>query len=98
MIVTCVHIQVKEAYLEAFVEASTKNHLASIQEEGNLRFDMAQDASDPSIFLLYEAYENENQAAAHKNTPHYLEWRETVAEMMAKPRKGIRYNLLKAGL
>ena len=56
-----------------------------------MRFDVLQDAGDDSKFVLYEAYENEQSAAAHKQTAHYLEWRETVADWMARPREGIKY-------
>ena len=91
MIVTLVHVWVKEDYIEDFREASIKNHRESIKEPGNLRFDVLQDANDPSKFVLYEAYESEEASAAHKETPHYLEWRETVAEWMAEPREGIAY-------
>ena len=49
---------------------------------------------DPARFVLYEAYTNEEAAAAHKETAHYLKWRETVAPWMAMPRKGIRYTSL----
>ena len=27
-------------------------------------------------------------AAAHKQTPHYAAWRDAVADMMAEPRRG----------
>jgi autoinducer 2-degrading protein len=30
-------------------------------------------------------------AAAHKQTPHYAQWRETVADWMAEPRQGVPY-------
>jgi autoinducer 2-degrading protein len=30
-------------------------------------------------------------AAAHKQTAHYLNWRDSVADMMAEPRKGVSY-------
>ena len=43
-------------------------------------------------FALYEAYEDQSVSTAHKDTAHYLEWRETVAPWMATPREGIRYN------
>jgi autoinducer 2-degrading protein len=48
-----------------------------------------QDSEDEGRFILYEAYATAEDAAAHKQTPHYAEWRDTVAEMMAKPRKGV---------
>jgi autoinducer 2-degrading protein len=62
-----------------------------VAEPGNRRFDVLRDAADPNRFLLYEAYASAEDAAAHKRTAHYLKWRDTVADMMAEPRKGISY-------
>ena len=89
---TTVHVYVKSESVDDFIEASRKNHLASVQEPENRRFDVLQDAADPTKFVLYEAYATAAGAAAHKETGHYLEWRETVAEMMAKPREGIAHH------
>jgi autoinducer 2-degrading protein len=94
MIATFVHVWVKEAYVEAFKKASIANHKESIKEAGNLRFDVLQDTEDHSKFVLYEAYESEEASAAHKNTAHYLNWRETVADWMAQPRQGIKHKIL----
>jgi autoinducer 2-degrading protein len=94
MIVTFVHVWVKKEYIEPFIKASVSNHNESVKEPGNLRFDFLQDASDPTKFVLYEAYESDEAAAAHKTTPHYLKWRETVADWMAKPREGIKHFIL----
>ncbi len=93
-ILTCVHVWVKPENVEEFKAASIENHLHSCKEEGNLRFDVCQDASDPCKFMLYEAYTDEQSAAAHKETAHYQKWRDTVASMMAQPRKGDKYNIL----
>ncbi|VFN00726.1 MAG: Quinol monooxygenase YgiN, partial [Candidatus Kentron sp. G] len=71
MIVTCVTVSVKSENIGDFIEASRKNHEGSIKEPGNMRFDVLQSKDDPSRFLLYEAYENEESAAAHKRTEHY---------------------------
>ena len=89
MHVTIVHVWVKPERLDAFIEASRANHEASVQEPGNRRFDILQDAEDPNKFVLYEAYATAEDAAAHKDTQHYLVWRETVADMMARPRQGV---------
>jgi autoinducer 2-degrading protein len=94
MIVTFVHVLVKADRIEEFKHASIANHKESINEPGNLRFDILQDDADPSKFVLYEAYASEKASAAHKNTPHYLKWRETVADWMAQPRKGIKHRIL----
>lgn len=92
MYVTVVYIHVKSEHREDFIQASTKNHLCSIKEAGNQRFDLLQLPEDPNQFVLYEAYETKEQAAAHKDTEHYSQWRETVADWMAEPRRGVVYN------
>lgn len=91
MHVTLVHVRVKPGSEAAFIEACRKNHLASVQEPGNRRFDILQDSVNPTCFMLYEAYASEAEAAAHKQTGHYLAWRDEVAELMAEPRQGVRY-------
>jgi autoinducer 2-degrading protein len=94
MIVTIVHVEVKPEYVESFIRATTENHLESVKEPGNLRFDVLQNDAEPNRFVLYEAYETEELAAAHKTTAHYLRWRETVAPWMAVPREGIRHTAI----
>lgn len=94
MIATIVHIWVQEAFIKDFIAASLENHKNSVEEPGNLRFDFLQDAENPAKFTFYEAYESAEAAAAHKNTTHYLKWKETVADWMAKPRQGIRHNII----
>ena len=91
MTVTIVHIEVLPDHVDEFIRASTENHLESVKEPGNLRFDLLRNEDYPNRFVLYEAYENQSAAAAHKDTAHYLMWRKTVAPWMAKPREGIRY-------
>ena len=94
MIVTCVTVYVKPENTEEFIRATRENHQNSVKEKGNLRFDFLRCASDPGRFFLYEAYESEEASAAHKNTAHYLKWKETVAPWMAKPREGIAHKVI----
>ena len=91
MHVTLVHVQVKPVHIDDFIGATWLNHEASIQESGNCRFDVLQSPENPGHFILYEAYASAEAAAAHKQTTHYLVWRDTVADWMAEPRKGVRY-------
>jgi autoinducer 2-degrading protein len=94
MIATLVHVYVKEEYIDQFIEATLENHRASVQEPGNLRFDVLQDDENPAKFTLYEAYESDEAAAAHKKTGHYKKWKETVAEWMDKPREGVKHQIV----
>ena len=94
MIATLVHVQVKPECITSFIETTRQNHENSVQERGNFRFDILQDAKDPAKFVLYEVYESEQGAAAHKETAHYAAWRDAVAPWMAKPREGVKHSLL----
>ena len=91
MHVTLVHVHVEKAHIDDFITATEKNHKASIEEPGNRRFDVLQSTDDPAHFVLYEAYATAEDAAAHKQTAHYLEWRDRVAGWMAMPRLGELY-------
>lgn len=91
MVVTTVMVKIKPSHIDDFINASTANHERSIEEPGNMRFDILQSVDDPTAFMLYEAYESKEAAAAHKQTRHYEVWRDTVAPWMAEPRKGILY-------
>jgi len=92
MHVTIVHVKVKAEHVSEFLEATRENHVGSVQEPENMRFDVLQLGSDPTHFVLYEAYGSAEAAAAHKKTPHYLKWRERVEPWMAEPRCGVNYN------
>lgn len=91
MHVTIVHVHVKPERVADFIDACRRNHEGSVREPGNRRFDILQSAEDPARFVLYEAYASAADAAAHKETAHYLAWRETVADWMAEPRRGVPY-------
>jgi (4S)-4-hydroxy-5-phosphonooxypentane-2,3-dione isomerase len=94
MIVTVVTVYVKDEHIDDFIKASMENHQNSVKEPGNLRFDVLQCSTDPTRFTLYEAYETEAAAAAHKNSSHYVKWRVLVAPWMKKPREGIAHSVI----
>lgn len=94
MITTLVYVHVKPEFVDRFIEATQENHEHSVKENGNFRFDVLQDENDPTKFILYEVYESEQSAAAHKETLHYAKWRDTVATWMAEPRQGVRHKML----
>jgi autoinducer 2-degrading protein len=94
MVVRLVHVVVASEHVDDFIRATRINHEASIREPENLRFDVLQDPDDPTRFVLYEAYESEAGAAAHRETPHYAVWRDAVEPWMAEPRRGIAYAVI----
>ena len=91
MLIVHVLVHVKAEKVEEFRAASIENARASIQEEGVARFDVVQQQDDPTRFVLVEAYRRAADPGRHKETSHYREWRDAVADMMAEPRKSIKY-------
>ena len=94
MYVVCVTVWVKPEYVDQFIAATRDNHINTRQEPGNVRFDVLQAEDDPSRFFLYEVYRTKEDFTRHQQTPHYLRWRETVADWMAQPRQGVRHHSL----
>ena len=97
MLVVHVHVQVKADKVEAFKVATADNACNSVQEPGVARFDVIQQQDDPTRFVLVEVYRTADDPARHKETAHYQRWRDTVAEMMAEPRRGVKYTNLFPG-
>ena len=91
MLVVHVHVHVKPDAIEAFRLAAIANAHNSVQEPGIARFDVVQQADDPTRFVLVEAYRSSEAVAAHKETAHYKTWRDAVADMMAEPRTSVKY-------
>ena len=90
MQIVLVHVNVKPEFIEAFKQATIENASHSVKEVGIARFDVIQQVEDPAKFILVEVYKTADAPAAHKETAHYIRWRDTVAEMMAEPRQGIK--------
>ena len=90
LLIVHVHVRVKPECIEAFKAATLANARASVQEAGIARFDVCQQADDPTRFVLVEAYRTPAAPAAHKETAHYALWRDTVATMMAEPRSSVK--------
>ena len=87
MNVTLVEINVKADKVDEFIAVFRENHLGSVKEPGNLRFDVLQDPDVATRFYIYEAYQNDEAVLAHKQTPHYLACVEKLDGMMSEPRK-----------
>jgi quinol monooxygenase YgiN len=86
-----VFVHVKPEAVEDFRTATTDNASHSVREPGVARFDLLQQADDPTRFTIIEVYRNPAGHAAHRETAHYARWRDTVADMMAEPRTAVVY-------
>ena len=91
MLVYAVDVKVKKGFEDEFLKACLDNRKGTRTEPGNYRFDISQSSDEPGTFFLYEVYASEDDVAAHKETTHYLKWRETVADWMEVPRTGRKF-------
>lgn len=97
MLIVHVHVRVKPDAVEAFTAATLENARRSVEELGVVRFDVAQQADDPTRFVLVEIYRTADDPLRHKGTPHYAAWRDAVEPMMAEPRRSVTLHALFPG-
>ncbi|MFH0908065.1 MAG: putative quinol monooxygenase [bacterium] len=91
LLVVHVHVQVKSDCVEAFKAATLDNASNSVKEPGIARFDVVQQADDPTRFVLVEVYRTPDAPAKHKETAHYARWRDAVSGMIAEPRTSVKF-------
>ena len=91
MLIVHVHVKVKPESIDSFRQATIENARRSVKEPGIARFDIIQQSDDPARFVLVEVYRSDEAPARHKETSHYLKWRDAVANMMAEPRTSVKY-------
>jgi quinol monooxygenase YgiN len=92
MLIVHVHVHVKPERVEDFKQATIVNASSSVKEPGIARFDVVQNAADPTRFVLVEVYRSAEAPARHKETAHYQTWAAAVAEMLAEPRTRETYS------
>jgi quinol monooxygenase YgiN len=92
MFIVHVFVHVKPGDIDAFKAATIENASNSVKEAGVARFDVIQQQDDPKRFVLVEVYRTPDDANSHKETAHYLKWRDTVGSMMAEPRSSLKFS------
>lgn len=91
MNIVLVYVHVKPESIEAFKQISLENARSSVREAGIDRFDVIQQSDDATRFVLVEVYRDAEAPERHKETPHYLAWRDQAIDLMAEPRYSIKY-------
>jgi quinol monooxygenase YgiN len=92
MLIVHVHVTVKPEFVAAFEAATVANAKESLKEPGVARFDLLKQSDNPTQFIIMEAYRDEQAPARHRETKHYLTWRDAVAPMMAEPRVRVTFS------
>ena len=94
MYIVLVHCHVKPENLDAFKAIATENAQNSVQEPGVARFDVIQQADDPTRFVLVEVYRTQADNAAHRQTPHFAKWASIAYDLLSEPRTHVTYSNL----
>jgi autoinducer 2-degrading protein len=67
-------IKVKEEHLESFLENVRVHAAASAREPGCVRYEVLQDAADPTTVCLFEVFRSEADLEVHHGQDHYRRW------------------------
>ena len=79
------HLRVRAEVVEQFKARLLRHaHVSVTEEPGCNRFDVHQERSDPTLFLLVEAYADEAAFDAHRGSKHYLAFREDVKDWVVE--------------
>lgn len=84
LFVSAVDLDIAPAETEKFLAALKENGAASVKEPGCQRFDIMVLASNPNHIFIYEVYDNEAAAQAHRTTDHFKKYAATTATMVTK--------------
>lgn len=84
----------KEAEFQEHMTAQARRCLAN--EPGCLQFDVAQDAKNPTRFVMLEVYKDDAAIKAHQESEHFKNFRPVVADLLAD-RKIEIFNMVSDG-
>ncbi len=95
--VNAVDLDIAPGQIDAYLAAIRENGAASVKEPGCRQFSIAVLASDPNHVFLYEVYDNEAAALAHRATDHFKKYAATTANMVVNrkvtPMTAIAFNI-----
>jgi autoinducer 2-degrading protein len=91
MLVVVVFLEAERDRLEDLREALVGYAQTCLEREpGCQRYDVCADPVEGSAFLLYQVYDNEAAYLAHRELPHYAEFR-TLTDPWTRSRRVLTY-------
>ena len=83
MFIVSVTFRTKPDQVDAFREAILYQARSSRENEPGCRqFDVNVSADDPTLFFVYEIYDDEAAFETHRGSPHSARTREAVADLL----------------
>ena len=96
-IVNAIDLDIAPAELDKYLAAVKENGAATVKEPGCREFNIMVSATDPNHVFLFEVYDNDAAAQAHRTTEHFKKYAATTANMVTarnvRPMKPIAFNL-----
>lgn len=89
-----VHHYIKATQVATYRAATLENARKTILEPGVIRFDVFQDAVDPTHFSLLEVYQDLTARDNHLKTEHFLKWREVYLQTQEHRGNGDEFTAL----
>lgn len=74
------HLEAREDVVEQFRDRLLRHARTSLAEPGCHRFDIHQEVSKPTLFLLIEIYSDEAALESHRTSPQFLQFRADVKD------------------
>ncbi|WP_273837691.1 putative quinol monooxygenase [Halococcus sp. PRR34] len=93
MIVLQATIPIAMDHREEMIEAAIKLAEQSRAEAGTIDYRVTTDIEEPSVFRVFEQYEDEAAMEAHLESEHYQRFQEKVGEWIAGEVELIRYDV-----
>ncbi|MFV3384892.1 putative quinol monooxygenase [Pseudomonas sp. NY15364] len=78
-------IQARPEHRDEVLQALQQMVSATRAEPGNLRYDLFERDGTPGTFDLYELYVDRAAVEAHRQSAHYLDYRQRTAAWLATP-------------
>ena len=76
-------VEVKQGQEKAFIEIASKLVEATRAEEGCLFYMLYQSTENPSIFVFYEEYKDDEAFETHAASAHFAAFAEAIGDMTA---------------
>ena len=96
-IVNAIDLDIAPAELDKYLAAVKENGAATVKEPGCREFNIMVSATNPNHVFLFEVYDNDAAAQAHRATEHFKKYAAITANMVTarnvRPMKPIAFNL-----
>lgn len=85
LIIYHAHLKVKPEQISAFKIAAREVVAGSQQEPGNIQYSLYQAAENSATFVMIEIWQDREAIAFHKETSHYLTFKQQLSEFLYEP-------------